>query len=58
MPSILATPAEIDCWMNGPIEEAQKLQRPMPDDALVIVSCGTKEDAGRIEESAEQPSLL
>jgi putative SOS response-associated peptidase YedK len=46
MPVILTTCEEIDIWMNAPPEEALKLQRPLPDDALVIVGRGEKKDEG------------
>ena len=37
---------EIDTWMTAPPEEALKLQRPVPDDALMIVARGEKKDEG------------
>jgi putative SOS response-associated peptidase YedK len=40
MPVILTTRQEIDTWMMAPPEEALKLQRPVPDDALMIVARG------------------
>jgi putative SOS response-associated peptidase YedK len=46
MPVILRTPEEVDLWMTAPIAEALKLQRPLPDDALVIVATGGKKDDG------------
>ena len=46
MPVILTTREEIDIWMNAPPEEALKLQRPLPDDALMIVGRGEKKDEG------------
>lgn len=48
MPVILTTRAEIDLWMTAPIEEALKLQRPMPDGSLQIVARGEKEDQGSL----------
>jgi putative SOS response-associated peptidase YedK len=46
MPAILTTREEIDTWMTAPLEEALKLQRPLPDDALMIVARGEKKDEG------------
>ena len=46
MPVILTTREEIDIWMTAPPGEALKLQRPLPDDALMIVARGEKKDEG------------
>jgi putative SOS response-associated peptidase YedK len=46
MPVILTTREEIDIWMGTPAEEALKLQRPLADDALMIVARGEKKDEG------------
>jgi putative SOS response-associated peptidase YedK len=46
MPVILTTQEEIDIWMTAPTPEALKLQRPLQDDALVIVARGGKKDEG------------
>ena len=46
MPVILTTREDIDIWMMAPPEEALKLQRPLPDDALTIVALGEKKDEG------------
>ena len=46
MPAILTTREEIDIWMMAPSGEALKLQRPLPDDALMIVARGEKKDEG------------
>ncbi len=43
-PVILTTREEIDIWMMATSEEALKLQRPLPDDALMIVGRGEKKD--------------
>jgi putative SOS response-associated peptidase YedK len=46
MPAILTTQEEIDLWMTAPAPEALRLQRPLPDDDLVIVARGEKKDEG------------
>jgi putative SOS response-associated peptidase YedK len=48
MPVILTIPEEIDAWMTAPALEALHLQRPLPDDTLVIVARGEKKDEGGI----------
>ncbi len=47
MPVILRTPEEIDTWMQAPVPVALQFQRPLPDDALVIVARGAKQDPGQ-----------
>jgi putative SOS response-associated peptidase YedK len=44
MPVILTTPEEFETWLSAPVEEALKLQRPLPDDALEIVAEGHRSD--------------
>jgi putative SOS response-associated peptidase YedK len=51
MPVILTTAEEIDTWMEAPTPAALQLQRPLPDDALVVVARGSKQD-GEIEQPA------
>lgn len=37
MPVILTEPDEVEMWLTAPWDEAQALQRPLPDDGLVEV---------------------
>ncbi|GLS33496.1 Putative SOS response-associated peptidase YedK [Mesorhizobium albiziae] len=43
MPVILRSQDEIDTWLSAPVEEALKLQRPLPDDVLEVVATTEKE---------------
>jgi hypothetical protein len=42
MPVILTSPDEIETWLAAPKAEVLKLQRPLRDAALRIVTCGAK----------------
>jgi putative SOS response-associated peptidase YedK len=44
MPVILRSQDEIDTWMDAPGPIALQLQRPLPDDALMVVARGAKQD--------------
>jgi putative SOS response-associated peptidase YedK len=48
MPVIFTTNAEIEWWMTAPVEEALKLQRPLPDGTLKIVASGEREDGAAV----------
>jgi putative SOS response-associated peptidase YedK len=44
MPVILTTPEGYEIWLTAPVEDALKLQRPLSDDMLEIVSEGPRSD--------------
>lgn len=44
MPVILTEEHEREMWMTAPWAEAKTLQRPLPDDSLLIVARGEKRD--------------
>ncbi|MGI4940748.1 MAG: hypothetical protein ACRYHQ_09325 [Janthinobacterium lividum] len=44
MPVILTSSEECDVWMSAPTSEALALQRPLPNNALIIVARGKKQD--------------
>jgi putative SOS response-associated peptidase YedK len=54
---------EIDTWFSAPIEEALKLQKPLPNDALKIVAITEKErntpkPSFEVKPKGDQLSLL
>lgn len=42
---VIPRPHEVDLWMTAPWEELKALQRPLLDDALMIVDRPGKSDA-------------
>jgi putative SOS response-associated peptidase YedK len=45
MPVLLTLPDEWDIWLSCPLDEALRLQRPLPGYELQIVAKGVNEDA-------------
>jgi putative SOS response-associated peptidase YedK len=45
MPVILRTREEIDFWMSSPINEALRLQRPLPDKSLTIADISARKNS-------------
>ena len=60
MPVILTTPEEVDLWLLADAPKALELQRPIPEEALLIVASGEKEDGPREHarlDRSEEPML-
>jgi putative SOS response-associated peptidase YedK len=55
MPVILRNEVEIDAWLTAPWDEARALQRPLPDNELVLLDTPVAADA---ETTPMQASLL
>lgn len=45
MPVILTEPDEIETWLTAPWSEAKDLQRPLPDNMLIVVDAPPNPDA-------------
>jgi putative SOS response-associated peptidase YedK len=37
MPVLLLTDADVEIWLTAPTDEALELQKPAPDDAVVVL---------------------
>lgn len=48
MPAILTTSAEVDLWLSSEWDAASHLQRPLPDDMLVVVDPPGKPGEGQL----------
>jgi putative SOS response-associated peptidase YedK len=59
MPVILTTEAERDLWMSdAPWEQVRRLQRPLADGALMVVSIGPRQDGRGEGGAAAEAGLL
>jgi putative SOS response-associated peptidase YedK len=50
MPVLLTKPEQWDTWLDGSLEQAITLQRPLPNELLRIVATGEKSDLAWVEE--------
>ena len=37
MPVLLLTDADVETWLTAPTDEALELQKPAPDDAVIVL---------------------
>ena len=58
MPVMLTTPEEWEAWLNAPIDEAMKLQKPLAAKRLQIVATGELEDPPSGASATTGPQLL
>jgi putative SOS response-associated peptidase YedK len=58
MPVILTTQSKIDTWMEAPTPIALQLQRPLSDDALMIVARGAKQDGVPVDPAPDPLRLI
>jgi putative SOS response-associated peptidase YedK len=49
MPVLLRTEQEFDTWLDGSVNDAIALQRPLPNELLRIVTTGEKSDRNLTE---------
>lgn len=55
MPVILTRDEDYDAWLRAPWSDAKDLQRPLPDDGLMIVARGEREDGATSEPRPDPP---
>lgn len=57
MPVILDRPEDIETWLTAPWDEARSLQRPLPDDRLVLLAQAT-DDRPEARSDSNYPSKM
>lgn len=58
MPMILTEPEEVQTRLTAELEEAEALQRSLPDDALVEVGRGVKQGGDALHADAMQSGAV